>query len=178
MHITSLVRIFDLDLFKSMSFLQLLRLAAPAPNGEGLQRCMRLALQDAAVHPTEVGYLNAHGISTQLNDATETAAIKAVFGEHATSRALKVSSVKSMMGHSLGAAGGLEAVVCAKVFETNVAPPTMNCDDPDIEHGLDLDYLANKAHNFDKPVEAVVSDNLGFGGHNAALVFRRYKPSV
>lgn len=151
-------------------------ITAPAPYGEGLEKCMRLALKDAAVKPNEVGYLNAHGTSTQLNDLTETQAIKKVFENHATEKHMKISSVKSMMGHSLGAAGGLEAVVCAKVFQTKTAPPTINLDEPDVEHGLDLDYLPNKKHVFDD-IEAVLSDNLGFGGHNAAVVFRKYRPS-
>lgn len=150
------------------------RPAAPAPGGIGLQRCMTLALADADVAPHEVDYLNAHGTSTQLNDKTETEAIKQVFGDHAEN--LKISSIKSMIGHSLGAAGGIEAVVCAKVFEEGIAPPTMNCDAPDVENGLTLNYLPNKAHVFAETPRAILSDNLGFGGHNAALVFRKYEP--
>lgn len=138
-------------------------ITAPAPGGAGLQKCMEMALKDAATDKKDVGYINAHGTSTPLNDKTETAAIKAVFGDHAKS--LKVSSIKSMIGHSLGAAGGIEAVVCAKIFEEGVVPPTMNCDNPDVEAGCDLDYVPNKAHVYareDIPT-AIISDNLGFG---------------
>ena len=138
-------------------------ITAPAPGGIGLQRCMQMALDDGNVSPTDVGYINAHGTSTQLNDKTETEAIKAVFGEH--SKNLKISSIKSMIGHSLGAAGGIEAVVCAKIMKEGIVPPTLNCDNPDVEAGCDLDYVPNKAHHY-KPEEiptAILSDNLGFG---------------
>eukprot|EP01031_Cornospumella_fuschlensis_P017632 gene17632-21567_t len=148
-------------------------ITAPAPEGVGLSKCMQRALQDANTRPEEVGYINAHGTSTQLNDKTESAAIKTVFGQHAYK--LKVSSVKSMLGHSLGAAGGIEAVVCAKVFQDGVVPPTMNCDEPDVEAGCDLDYVPNAKHVYASPADiptAILSDNLGFGGHNVALVFR------
>lgn len=150
-------------------------ITAPAPDGKGLKVCMESALKDADVLPSEVGYLNAHGTSTQLNDKTETQAIKSVFGDHAYK--MKVSSIKSMIGHSLGAAGGIEAAICAKIFEKGVIPPTMNCDEPDIDAGCDLDYVPNKAFSYepDSIPEAIMSDNLGFGGHNAALVFRKYR---
>jgi len=150
-------------------------ITAPAAGGEGLKRCFEQALKDANTPITDVGYINAHGTSTQLNDKTETQAIKSVFGEHAYK--LKVSSIKSMIGHSLGAAGGIEAVVCAKIMKEGVVPPTLNCDNPDVEAGCDLDYVPNVAHHY-KPEEipkAIISDNLGFGGHNAALVFRKYE---
>jgi 3-oxoacyl-[acyl-carrier-protein] synthase II len=153
-------------------------ITAPAPGGAGLQKCMEMALKDANVVPTEVGYINAHGTSTPLNDKTESEAIKQVFGQHAYN--LKVSSIKSMIGHSLGAAGGIEAVVCAKIFQDGIVPPTMNCDEPDLEAGCDLDYVPNKAHAYaskDEIPNAILSDNLGFGGHNAALVFKKYTPS-
>jgi len=150
-------------------------ITAPAPGGVGLQKCMINALKDGNVAPEQVGYLNAHGTSTQLNDKTETEAIKSVFGDHAKN--LKISSIKSMIGHSLGAAGGIEAVVCAKIFRDKVVPPTMNCDQPDIEAGCDLDYVPNKSYTFDEAPEAILSDNLGFGGHNAALVFKKYSKS-
>ena len=150
-------------------------ITAPAPEGAGLQRCFKMALNDADCKPEDVGYINAHGTSTQLNDKTETQAIKAVFGDHA--KKLKISSIKSMIGHSLGAAGGIEAVVCAKVLKEGIAPPTINLDNPDLEAGLDLDYIPHTAHKFDTIPEAVVSDNLGFGGHNAALVFKKYTMS-
>ena len=149
-------------------------ITAPAPEGVGLQQCMELALKDSDVKKEEVGYINAHGTSTTLNDKTETQAIKAVFGEHA--RKMKISSIKSMIGHSLGAAGGVEAVICAKIMKNGIVPPTMNCDNPDIENGLDLDYVPNKAYTYPagQIPKAMLSDNLGFGGHNAAIVFRRY----
>ena len=104
----------------------------------------------------------------------ETKAIKDVFGEHA--RRLKISSIKSMIGHSLGAAGGIEAVICAKILREGVVPPTINLHNPDIEAGCDLDYVPNVAYTYppDAIPTAVLSDNLGFGGHNAAVVFRRY----
>lgn len=113
--------------------------------------------------PSDVGYINAHGTSTQLNDKIETLAIKNVFGDHAKN--LKISSIKSMIGHSLGAAGAIEAVVCAQIFKNGVVPPTMNCDNPDIEAGCDLDYVPNKAHHYapNEIPKAILSDNLGFG---------------
>lgn len=152
-------------------------ITAPEPEGTGLKRCMNMALRDGNVSPDEVDYVNAHGTSTPLNDKIETKAIKATFGEQAYK--MKISSIKSMIGHSLGAAGGIEAVVCAKIFEHGIVPPTLNCDNPDLEAGCDLDYTPNKAYTFpaDKLPRAILSDNLGFGGHNAAIVFRRYTPS-
>lgn len=135
---------------------------------------MQMALDDGSTRPEEVGYINAHGTSTQLNDKIETKAIKDLFGAHANK--LKISSIKSMIGHSLGAAGGIEAVVCAKVMREGVVPPTINLENPDIEAGCDLDYVPNVAFTYPtgEIPTAVLSDNLGFGGHNAALVFRRY----
>lgn len=135
---------------------------------------MQMALEDGSTKPEEVGYINAHGTSTQLNDKIETKAIKDLFGDHA--RKLKISSIKSMIGHSLGAAGGIEAVVCAKVMREGVVPPTINLENPDIEAGCDLDYVPNVAYTYPagEIPTAVLSDNLGFGGHNAAVVFRRY----
>lgn len=153
-------------------------ITAPTPGGNGLKRCMEMALKDGDVQIHEVGYINAHGTSTQLNDKIETEAIKSVFGDH--SYKLKISSIKSMIGHSLGAAGGIEAVVCAKIMKEGIVPPTINLDNPDIEAGCDLDYVPNKAHHY-KPEEiptAILSDNLGFGGHNAAIVFRKYIPKA
>lgn len=153
-------------------------ITAPTPGGAGLQRCIQMALDDGGIAKEEVGYINAHGTSTQLNDKTETEAIKAVFGDHAYK--LKVSSIKSMIGHSLGAAGGIEAVVCAKLMKEGIVPPTMNCDNPDLEAGCDLDYVPNKSFDygsFENIPEAVISDNLGFGGHNAAIAFRKYTPT-
>lgn len=150
-------------------------ITAPAPDGEGLRRCMDAALKDGGVAITDIGYINAHGTSTQLNDKIETLAIKTLFGDHASK--LKISSIKSMIGHSLGAAGAIEAVVCAQIFKHGIVPPTMNLDNPDIEAGCDLDYVPNKAYHYPTPDDipkAILSDNLGFGGHNAAITFRKY----
>ena len=124
---------------------------------------MEMCLKDGDIAVTDVGYINAHGTSTQLNDKTETQAIKALFGDHAYK--MKISSIKSMIGHSLGAAGGIEAVVCAKILKEGIVPPTINLDNPDIEAGCDLDYVPNKAHTYaagEIPLVAI-SDNLGFG---------------
>jgi 3-oxoacyl-[acyl-carrier-protein] synthase II len=149
-------------------------ITAPAPEGEGLARCMDMCLKDGNVDPNTVDYINAHGTSTQLNDKLETMAIKTIFKDHAKN--LKISSIKSMIGHSLGAAGGIEAVISAKVMKEGIVPPTINLDNPDIEAGCDLDYTPNVAHTYPKDAmpRAVVSDNLGFGGHNAAIVFKAY----
>merc|ERR1712054_442985 len=128
--------------------------------GEGLARCIEAALQDGDVTKEDVGYINAHGTSTQLNDKTETQAIKTVFGDHAKN--LKISSIKSMIGHSLGAAGGIEAVVSAKVMKQGIVPPTINLENPDIEAGCDLDYVPSVKYEFakDKMPRAAISDNL------------------
>ncbi|MBR4597738.1 MAG: beta-ketoacyl-[Opitutales bacterium] len=117
----------------------------------------------------EVDYINAHGTSTQYNDKFETLAIKKVFGEHA--KKLMVSSTKSMTGHLLGAAGAIEAAVCAKAIETGIVPPTINYETPDPE--CDLDYVPNVARKAD--LNVAISTNLGFGGHNGALLFKKYK---
>jgi len=146
-------------------------MTAPAPEGIGAQRCMRKALADAKLDADQVGYINAHGTSTPLNDKNETLAIKAVFGDHAKS--LAVSSTKSMTGHALGGAGGMEAVISALVLERGVLPPTINYTTPD--EGLDLDYVPNVAR--DQKVEAVLSNSFGFGGTNATLVMRQYDGS-
>lgn len=141
----------------------------PAPGGEGVARALRLALDDACVRPDEVGYLNAHGTSTPFNDKNETAAIKAVFGDHARS-GLAVSSTKSMTGHLLGAAGAIEAIAGALAIARNTLPPTINYETPDPD--CDLDYVPNQAR--EARVNVVVSNNSGFGGHNAVIVLRRY----
>jgi 3-oxoacyl-[acyl-carrier-protein] synthase II len=138
----------------------------PDPEGRGLTLAMRSALASARVPPEQVDYINAHGTSTPYNDKFETAAIKKLFGAHA--RRLKISSTKSMTGHLLGAAGGLEAAVAVKVIETGIIPPTINLEIPDPD--CDLDYVPNTAQS--RPVRTVLSNNLGFGGQNAALVFR------
>lgn len=140
----------------------------PAPEGEGAARCMRLALASAGMRPEEVGYINAHGTSTPFNDANETKAIKAVFGDHV--RKLAVSSTKSMTGHMLGAAGGAEGVVSALVLSRNVLPPTINQTSPDPD--CDLDYVPNQAR--EARVDAVMSNSFGFGGTNAVLLFKRF----
>ena len=144
-------------------------ITAPAPNGEGAQKCIQRALSDAKIAPGDVGYINAHGTSTAANDKNETAAIKAVFGDHA--RSLAVSSTKSMTGHALGAAGGIETAVGALAIARKVLPPTINYQTPDPD--CDLDYVPNEPREI--AVDAVVSNSFGFGGTNAALVLARYR---
>ena len=138
----------------------------PDPDGKGLSLAMRRALASAGTKPTEIDYINAHGTSTLYNDRFETLAIKKVFDDHA--RQLAISSTKSMTGHLLGAAGGIESVICAKTIQTGRIPPTINLENPDPE--CDLDYVPKIAR--ERPVQAVLSNNLGFGGQNAAVVFR------
>jgi 3-oxoacyl-[acyl-carrier-protein] synthase II len=142
-------------------------LTAPAPEGEGAARCMRMALSTAGVNPEEVSYINAHGTSTHFNDLNETLAIKAVFGAQA--RKLMVSSTKSMTGHLLGAAGGVEAVYSLLAMTRGVVPPTINYDEPDPE--CDLDYVPNQARQ--AAVQIALSNSFGFGGTNATLLFRK-----
>jgi 3-oxoacyl-[acyl-carrier-protein] synthase II len=142
---------------------------APAPEGEGAARCMRLALKSAGMNPEDIDYINAHGTSTPFNDANETKAIKTVFGAHA--KKLAVSSTKSMTGHMLGAAGGAEAVIGVMAINRNVIPPTINYQTPDPE--CDLDYVPNAAR--ETRVNAIMSNSFGFGGTNAVLVFKRLK---
>lgn len=142
-------------------------MTAPAAGGEGAARCMKMALKNAGVNPEQVGYINAHGTSTPFNDLNESLAIKSVFGDHAYK--LMVSSTKSMTGHLLGAAGGIEAVFCCMVLDKNVVPPTINYEEPDPE--CDLDYVPNKAR--EAKVDYVMSNSLGFGGTNATLLFKR-----
>lgn len=143
-------------------------MAAPAPEGEGAARCMRMALEDAGISGSEVQYINAHGTSTELNDKFETQAIKEVFGEQ--SRKLAVSSTKSMTGHLLGAAGGLEGALTVLSIYNNIAPPTINYEDPDPE--CDLDYVPNVARKM--PIEIALSNSFGFGGTNGTLVIRAF----
>jgi 3-oxoacyl-[acyl-carrier-protein] synthase II len=138
----------------------------PDPEGRGLSLAMRRAMANSGVAPEEVDYINAHGTSTPYNDKFETLAIKKVFGDHA--RRLPISSTKSMTGHLLGAAGGIESVICVKTIEAQVIAPTINLEDPDPE--CDLDYVPNVARP--ARVKTVLSNNLGFGGQNAAMVFR------
>jgi 3-oxoacyl-[acyl-carrier-protein] synthase II len=142
-------------------------ITAPAPDGSGAQEAMRLAMQDGGIRPEQVGYINAHGTSTPHGDAAETAAVKAVFGAHA--RKLVFGSTKSMTGHMLGAAGAVEAAVCALVVQTGVIPPTINQFTPDPT--CDLDSAPNTAVR--RAVEIALSNSFGFGGHNATLAIRR-----
>jgi 3-oxoacyl-[acyl-carrier-protein] synthase II len=144
-------------------------MTAPDPEADGATRAMALALRDAGLPPTAVGYINAHGTSTPYNDKSETMAIKRVFGEHA--RKLAVSSTKSMTGHLLGAAGGIEAIATAFAIHHGVLPPTINYETPDPD--CDLDYIPNQARKQD--VEVALSNAFGFGGTNATLVFRKYR---
>ena len=140
----------------------------PAENGDGAFRVMCLSLRDGKVRPEQVGYVNAHGTSTPLGDAIETVAVKRVFGEHA--KKLAVSSTKSMTGHLLGGAGGLEAGISVLALQHQILPPTINYENPD--PACDLDYVPNQARKAD--VEYVLSNSFGFGGTNAALVFKRW----
>jgi 3-oxoacyl-[acyl-carrier-protein] synthase II len=144
-------------------------LTAPDPSGVGGARAIRLALEDAGMKGEEIGYFNAHGTSTQINDPTETKMIKTAFGEHA--KKLKVSSTKSMTGHMLGAAGAIEILACVKAIHEGWLPPTINLDKPDLEAGCDLDYIPNKAQKVS--VDAAASSSLGFGGHNGVLIVRK-----
>src|SRR3954471_1833165 len=140
---------------------------APAEGGEGAMRAMRMAIENAGVAPTDVEYLNAHGTSTQQNDVSETAAIKSVFGKHAYD--LAVSSTKSMTGHTLGAAGAIEAIFCILGMRDGVMPPTINHETPDPEY--DLDYVPNRSRR--KSFDLSMSNSMGFGGHNASLIIGR-----
>ncbi|HEX2155245.1 MAG TPA: beta-ketoacyl-ACP synthase II [Acidimicrobiia bacterium] len=139
----------------------------PRPGGHGAARAMTLALEDAGIGPEDVGYINAHGTSTEANDATETAAIHLSFGE--TARHVPVSSTKSMTGHVLGGAGAVEAIACIEAIRHGVLPPTINYETPDPE--CDLDYVPNEAREAD--VAHAVSNSFGFGGHNVSLVLTR-----
>jgi 3-oxoacyl-[acyl-carrier-protein] synthase II len=144
-------------------------LTSPAPEGEGASRSMVEALKDANLEPSTVDYINAHGTSTDYNDKFETLAIKNTFGDHAYK--LAVSSTKSMTGHLLGAAGGVEAIVCALAVQDQIIPPTINYEHPDPE--CDLDYVPNEARK--TKVDVALSNSLGFGGHNATIILRRYQ---
>ncbi|MGG1962713.1 beta-ketoacyl-ACP synthase II [Bacillus pumilus] len=144
-------------------------ITAPAPNGEGGVRAMKEAIRDAGLSVEEIDYINAHGTSTPYNDKFETMAIKEVFGEHANQ--LAISSTKSMTGHLLGAAGGVEAIFSVLAIKDSVIPPTINLETPDEE--CDLDYVANEARS--KEVQVALSNSLGFGGHNATIIFKKYK---
>ncbi|MDV5127491.1 beta-ketoacyl-ACP synthase II [Bacillus amyloliquefaciens] len=144
-------------------------ITAPAQDGEGGARAMQEAIKDAGIKPEEIDYINAHGTSTYYNDKYETKAIKTVFGDHAYK--LAVSSTKSMTGHLLGAAGGIEAIFSVMAIKEGIIPPTINIETPDEE--CDLDYVPDKAREQD--VNIVLSNSLGFGGHNATLIFKKYQ---
>ncbi len=144
-------------------------ITAPDPEGEGAGRAMSLALADASFNPEDIDYINAHGTSTKLNDKIETLSVKKAFGSHA--KKVMVSSTKSMTGHLLGAAGGVEFVACCLALKEGVVPPTINYENPDPE--CDLDYVPNTARDF--RVKACMSNSLGFGGHNASLVVKEFK---
>ncbi|MBA9025194.1 beta-ketoacyl-ACP synthase II [Peribacillus huizhouensis] len=144
-------------------------ITAPAPGGEGGARAMKQAISDAGLSPEEIQYINAHGTSTAYNDKYETMAIKEVFGQHANN--LAISSTKSMTGHLLGAAGGVEAIFTALAIRDCILPPTINLENPDPD--CDLDYVANTARKAE--VTAALSNSLGFGGHNATIVLKKYE---
>ncbi|MBR0324573.1 MAG: beta-ketoacyl-ACP synthase II [Selenomonadales bacterium] len=144
-------------------------ITAPAPGGVMAAKAMRQALKDGGIEPNEVDYINAHGTSTGLNDKNETMAIKEVFGDHAYE--LAVSSIKSMTGHLLGAAGGVECIAAAMTIDQGIIPPTINYETPD--EGLDLNYVPNVAEK--REVRVALSNSLGFGGHNATLALKKYE---
>ena len=140
----------------------------PHPDGEGAARAMNWAIEDAGLEPENVDYVNAHGTSTPLNDKFETIALKRTYGDHAYN--LKISSTKSMTGHLLGAAGGIEAAFSVLAISEGVIPPTINIDNPDPE--CDLDYVPNKAEN--RKINVAMSNSLGFGGHNSSIIFKTF----
>jgi 3-oxoacyl-[acyl-carrier-protein] synthase II len=142
-------------------------MTAPIENGEGPARCMKMALNDAGLNADQVDYLNAHGTSTPLGDLAETQAMKRALGDHAYRT--MVSSTKSMTGHLLGAAGGVEAIFSIMALHTGIIPPTINLENP--SEGCDLDYVPNVAR--EKKIDVAMSNGFGFGGTNGTLVFRR-----
>ena len=139
----------------------------PSEDGDGARRCMLLALKDAGMRPEEIDYINAHGTSTPSGDVVESRAVEHAFGDHA--RKVAVSSTKSMIGHLLGAAGGVEAVFCILAIRDQIAPPTINLDSPG--DGCNLDYVPNEARQM--RIDSVMSNSFGFGGTNGTLIFRR-----
>jgi 3-oxoacyl-[acyl-carrier-protein] synthase II len=147
-------------------------ISAPAENGAGAALCMRRALQTSGLAPEAISYINAHGTSTPLNDKSETAAIKTVFGESAYN--IPVSSTKSMTGHLLGASGALEALICVQALQSGILPPTINYHTPDPE--CDLDYIPNQARRAE--ITHVMSNSFGFGGHNATIILSRYEQEI
>ena len=144
-------------------------ITSPAPEGEGGARAMKRAMEDAKIKPKDVDYINAHGTSTHLNDSLETQAIKTAFGDEAYK--VMVSSTKSNTGHLLGAAGGLEAIVCVKAIENSLVPPTINYQVKDAE--CDLDIVPNEPRKSD--IKIAMSNSLGFGGHNASIILKEYQ---
>ena len=144
-------------------------MAAPPEDGDGAVRSMQMALDDAGFAPADIDYINAHGTSTPLNDVVETRAIKTVFGEHA--QKLAISSTKSMTGHMLGGAGGIESVFTALAIHNETVPPTINLENPD--PGCDLDYVPNVKREM--KIRAAMSNSFGFGGTNAVLIMKRYE---
>lgn len=146
-------------------------ISSPSPDGDGAARCMRNALKDSGINPDEVNYINAHGTSTKYGDELETIAIKNVFGQHAYE--LCVSSTKSMTGHLLGAAGGVEGAICALSIFNGIVPPTINLEEPDPE--CDLDYVPNSSRPLD--INVAISNSFGFGGTNASIVLKKYSSS-
>lgn len=149
-------------------------ITAPDPGGKGAASSMRAALADAGLNPTDIDYINAHGTSTPLGDAAEVAAAYAVFGDHARRSAggkLLMSSTKSMHGHCLGASGGIESVACLGAIREGLAPPTINCDNPD--DGFDIDFVPHTAREAN--IRCVMNNTFGFGGHNVTLIFRRFE---
>jgi 3-oxoacyl-[acyl-carrier-protein] synthase II len=143
-------------------------ITAPDPEGDGASRAMQAAIKDAGLNPEDVDYINAHGTSTKLNDKIETLSMKRAFGAHA--KKVMVSSTKSMTGHLLGAAGGVEFVVCCLAIKDGVVPPTINYEHPDPD--CDMDYVPNTARKAN--VDVCMSNSLGFGGHNASLVVKKF----
>ena len=143
-------------------------LTAPAPNGEGAARCMKVALRTGGLNPPDISYINAHGTSTPQGDACETTAIKTVFGDYA--RKVAVSSTKGATGHMLGAAGAVEMIACALAIKHGIVPPTINYEYPDPE--CDLDYVPNTAREM--PVNAIVNNSFGFGGHNSTITAKKF----
>jgi 3-oxoacyl-[acyl-carrier-protein] synthase II len=144
-------------------------ITAPAPEGAQAAKCMAMALRDGGIETEAVDYINAHGTSTPLNDKNETLAIKSLFGEHAYK--LAVSSIKSMTGHLLGAAGGIECIATVLTLENDMIPPTINCDEPDEE--MDLDYVPHTSRK--QVVNVALSNSLGFGGHNATILLKKFE---
>jgi 3-oxoacyl-[acyl-carrier-protein] synthase II len=144
-------------------------ITSPSEGGEGAARCMKNAMRDAKINPEDIDYINAHGTSTPAGDIGETHAMKSALGSHAYN--LAVSSTKSMTGHLLGAAGGIEAVLTALAIKNQIAPPTINLDNPDPE--CDLDYIPHTAREM--KIDVAISNSFGFGGTNGTLVFRRFQ---